>query len=239
MRAATGVENRALVRLGGRTMLEYVLDALQATAILGRVFVVGDVPDGEGYAVVPPGETLADNLIDGLSVAGRDQDNRPALVVTSDIPFLTHAAVEDFLQRALATGADFCYPIIPLAVCRDAYPQMRRTSLKVREGVFTGGNLVLLNPRVFLERRCEILCAYAARKRPLRLGRMLGWGLTGRLLLSQMVSPRFVSVPLLEAGVSRLLGCSARAVVTEYAEIGTDIDKPEDVAAARALLSAG
>ena len=35
--------------------------------------------------------------------------------------------------------------------------------------------------------------------------------------------------------MSRLLGCRAAAVVTEFAEIGTDVDKPEDVAAARSL----
>ncbi len=236
MRAATGVDNRALARLGGRTMLAYVVEALQAARGIGRVFVVGEVPPGEGYQVLAPGETLLDNLLAGLSAAGQE---RHFLAVTSDIPFLTPEAVDDFTARAAATGADFCYPIIPLAVCREQYPQMRRTSLKVREGVFTGGNLLLLDPGVVREHQGEILGAYAARKRPLRLARMLGLALTLRTLLGQTVSPRFVSIPDLEAGVSRLLGCRAAAVVTQYAEIGTDVDSPEDVAAARALLFAG
>ena len=116
------------------------------------------------------------------------QDQR-VLVVTSDIPFLTAAAVEDFVARAAATGADFCYPIIPIAVCRARFPQMQRTTLKVREGTFTGGNLMLLRPASVRRHQETIMRAYAARKRPLRLGGMLGWGLLARIALAQMAAP--------------------------------------------------
>lgn len=234
MQAATGVENRALVRLGEKTMLGYVIQALQGASCLGRIFVVGDVPESEAYQRLAPGNTLVDNLFTGLRANTGEQ---PVLVVTSDIPFLTPHSVEDFVARAMATGAAFCYPIIPIAACQARFPQMRRTTLKVREGQFTGGNLMLLHPRSVEEHRETILSAYAARKRPLQLGRMLGWGLLARVALAQMLTPRLISVSALETGVSRLLGCRAAAVVTEFAEIGTDVDKPEDVAAARSLLA--
>ena len=243
MQAATGVENRALVRLGDRTMLEYVIAALREASCIGRIFVVGDVPENTGYERLAPGATLVDNLFAGLRASEeaprppiQGGPERPVLAVTSDIPFLTAAAVEDFVGRAAATGADFCYPIIPIDVCLARFPQMRRTTLKVREGTFTGGNVMLLNPRIVIEHRGTILRAYAARKRPLQLGRMLGWGLLARIALAQAFRPGILSVPMLEAAVSRVLGCRATAVVTELAEIGTDVDKPEDVAAARALL---
>jgi len=47
-----------------------------------------------------------------------------------------------------------------------------------------------------------------------------------------------LSLQHLEAGVSRLIGngATAKAIVTPYAEIGTDVDKPEDVAAAEAVF---
>jgi GTP:adenosylcobinamide-phosphate guanylyltransferase len=234
MQAATGVENRALVRLGDKTMLDYVLSALHSSDAIDKIIVVGDVPEPESCIVVSPGETLVDNLFRGLAQANQI---RPVLAVTSDIPFLTPIAINDFVQQALATKADFCYPIIPLSLCQHTYPQMQRTSLKVKEGIFTGGNLMLLNPRALADHQETILSAYALRKSPVKLGQMLGMGLTMRLLLSQTLSPRFISVPDLEAGVSTLLGCRAVAVITQYPEIGTDIDKPEDVEAARALLS--
>ena len=242
MQAATGVENRALVRLGARTMLEHVVAALRGASCLDRIFVVGDVPESADYERLDAGTTLVDNLLAGLqascgSARPSPPGGKPVLAVTSDIPFLTSAAVQDFVEQAAKTGADFCYPIIPFASCQARFPQMRRTTLKVREGTFTGGNLMLLHPRAVLEHRETILRAYAARKRPMQLGGMLGWGLLARIALAQTVSPSLISVEALAAGVSHVLGCRAAAVVTEFAEIGTDVDKPGDVEAARALLT--
>lgn len=234
MRAATGVENRALVRLGTRTMLEHVVAALSDSETVGEIVVVGDVPPGAGYRVIAPGATLVDTLFAGLTALGSE---RPALAVTSDIPFLTPAAVNDFVLRAEELGADFCYPIIPLAACQARFSEMRRTSLKLREGQFTGGNLMRLNPASLQHHRETILQAFAARKSPFALGRMLGIGLTLRLLLSQTTLPQLLTIAQLETGVSRLLGCRAAALITDYAEIGADVDKPDDLTVAQALLS--
>ena len=70
-------------------------------------------------------------------------------------------------------------------------------------------------------------------------GEDTGLGLLARLLLSQLLAPSLLTIGRLEQGVSRLLGSNARAVGirSEYPEIGTDIDKPEDVAIARRLLA--
>ena len=193
------MENRALVRLGERTMLEYVIAALRGASCIDRIFVVGDVPESNGYFSVPsPGrQRLVQNLFAALMAvqevsrsAPTKSSGQPALVVTSDIPFLTASAVEDFVEQALASEADFCYPIIPIAVCLAKFPQMQRTTLKVQEGTFTGGNLMLLNPAVVTEHRETILRAYAARKRPLQLGGMLGWGLLTRIAMAQTALPR-------------------------------------------------
>jgi len=43
-----------------------------------------------------------------------------------------------------------------------------------------------------------------------------------------------IGVPSLERAVSRLIGATARAVVSDDAAIATDVDRPEDVSAIRA-----
>ncbi|MES2461823.1 MAG: hypothetical protein V4671_14660, partial [Armatimonadota bacterium] len=64
-----------------------------------------------------------------------------------------------------------------------------------------------------------------------------GPGLLLRLLASRVV-PGMLSITHLEAAVGRVIGgAKARAIITPYAEIGVDIDKPEDVRIARAALS--
>ena len=115
MQAATGVENRALTPLGQTTMLGCVVAALTGAPPVGRVYVVGPVPPSENYTAVTGGETLLDNLMAGLAAA-QDGDG-PVLVSTSDIPFLTPAAVEDFVQQASASGADLCFSYVPVELC--------------------------------------------------------------------------------------------------------------------------
>lgn len=236
MRAATGVTNRALTPLGGRTMLDRVTAALHQAESVGGIFAVGDVPAGPHHAPVPGGETLLDNLLAGVRAA-QEGDAR-LLISTSDIPFLTPEAVDDFVVRAAPLGADLCCSYVPLARCRERFPDLKRTAIKLREGRFTLGNLMLIDPRFLEAHQAIITRAYDARKSPVRVARLLGGGLLVRLLLAQCVSPSLLTVPALEGAVSRLIGGGRVAAVrSEYPEIGTDVDKPDDVAAARRLLS--
>jgi hypothetical protein len=125
----------------------------------------------------------------------------------------------------------------------DAYNRefagMKRTTLKLRDGHFTGGNMVLMNPVTLTNNRELIMRVYAARKDVLALGRMLGWGLLTRIVLSQLAFPNLLTVAELEQGIARLLGPGAvvKAIVTQHASIGTDVDKPDDVAYAQQRLA--
>ena len=234
MAAATGTENRALTPIGPRTMLDYVVSALGEATTVGKIFVVGSVPQSKSYTQIAGRETLLENLLAGLDAAGHGER---VLVSTSDIPFLTADAAEDFLVRAAAVGADLCCSYVPLTVCTQKYPEMKRTAVRLAEGRFTLGNMMLVNPALLQNRQEAITAAYAARKSPVQVAKLLGPGLLGRLLGAQLLAPGLLSVAGLEAAVSRALGGQAAGVCSAYAEIGTDVDKPEDVAIARRLLA--
>ena len=100
---------------------------------------------------------------------------------------------------------------------------MKRTYLRLTNGMFTGGNLVLVRPDALLRQRDLVRRTYAARKQPLRLAAMLGWGVLWRLLC------RRLSVADAAAAVSRLLGVRSQAVITEHAELGADVDHVSDL----------
>ena len=172
----------------------------------------------------------------GLAAAGAQER---VLVSTSDIPFLTPESVDDFVGRAVESGADLCCPVRLGRALRERFPEMKRTAIKLREGRFTLGNLVLVNPSYLQAHQDTIQHAYAARKSPLKMAGLLGYGLFVRLVLAQTLSPTLLTVGALEAGVGRLLGGGCRAVglETRFPEVGTDVDKPEDVALARRLLT--
>jgi CTP:molybdopterin cytidylyltransferase MocA len=239
MREATGVENRALVELtDGKTMLDYVLNAVSSATSISQIIVAGDVPESPAYQRLPSKPSFLENLIQGVQALPEGTER--ALIVTSDIPFIKADAVNDFVIRALAAKADLCYPVIPMEIYRREFAAMKRTTLKLSEGEFTGGNIMLMSCSYVREHQQTILQAYAARKDVLKLGGMLGWGLLLRIILSQTVAPRLLNIPLLEHGVSNLLGhgASAKAIITSFASLGTDIDKPGDVVEARRLLQA-
>jgi GTP:adenosylcobinamide-phosphate guanylyltransferase len=235
MAAASGVENRALTPIGAQTMLDYVISALKQTPSAGKIYVVGNVPASEQYVQVTGGETLLDNLMAGLNAAGEQER---VLISTSDIPFVTPAALEDFVQRAVISDADLCCSYVPLATCTEKFPEMKRTAVKLSEGKFTLGNIMLVNPHFLSANQAAISAAYAARKSPVKVAKMLGVGLLLRLIGAQLVSPRLLTVTALEAAVSRLLGHGGRAIgiCSAYPEVGTDVDNPEDIAIARRIL---
>lgn len=229
--------SEALIPVAGRPMLEWVLAALLAVPAVGGCAVVGP-PDhlawpvrsafGTRVEVVPSGPDLLDNVLRGVRHFAAD--GRPLLVSTSDLPLLEPAGVAAFIEAALALGADFCYPIIPRDAMEAAYPGVRRTYARVRDGTFTGGNLVLLNPAVAeaVARRAQAFIA--ARKSPFRLAMLLGPGFLVRLGLGRL------TVADLEQKVSSLFGMTARALVTRHASIGMDVDKLSHLRVAESIL---
>jgi hypothetical protein len=240
---AEGATNRALIPLApGCVMLDYVIEALREGFVKspgggGRILLAGDnIPLPSGCVAVPGGDSMVDTLLNGVNALAPDETR--LLVATADIPFLTPEAVTDLLKRAdTIRDADFGYPIVEAARCRERFPEMKRTTLRIKEGEFTGGNIVLLNPAFLREHQQVIRDAYARRKDVAKLATLLGPALLIRLLLSR-IAPGMLSITHLEAAVGRLIGgAKARAIITPYAEIGVDIDKPEDVRIARAALS--
>src|SRR5436190_5105623 len=217
--AAAGVENRALAEIGGRPMAQYVLDALAAARTIARVVLVGDTRMaglGPVAARVEPAGDLFSNVERGLHAsAGCDA----VLLVTADIPFVTAEAIDDFVADGLASGAALCYPAIPRAANEAAFPEMRRTYATVREGTFTGGNVILARPDVLLSQAAIVRESYAMRKRPWQLARLLGPVVITKFLLHRL------RIADAEAAAGRILGASVHVLVTPHASLGADIDK--------------
>jgi len=225
--AATGARHRALIAVGGRPLLRTVLDAL-AGAGMAQVVVVG-APElqptvGVDARLVAEAGDLVENLFAGLRAL---DSTDPCLVCTADIPFLRPEHLADFVGRARATRAAFVYPIIPKPSCEARFAGARRTYARLREGTFTGGNLVLVDPATLSGQAARIRALYAARKSPLRLAGLLGLPLLWSFLT------KTATLPQLEWKFSQLLGAPARAVITPHAEIGFDVDKVADYEVAR------
>lgn len=216
--AACGTRSRALVPFHGRPMVSWVIDALRASERIAEIVVVGETPPAEDVICVPAGASYLESVKNGLSVIS----NEMYLQVTADIPFLTTEAVSDFVERA-GGDLDIGYAVIPESASVARFPTLRRTYVRTREGRLTGGNMGLVRRAYLRQHMNRVEAAYAARKAPLRLAAMMGFGTVARLLLG-MLLPSAISIEYAERKVGRILGGKLRAVVTPFAEIGADID---------------
>ena len=222
--------SRAMIPLGGITMLQWVINALRGANSIGRIIAVGDVAADGLDQIIEPGSDLITNVRQGIKATN---SGGVALVVCSDIPMLSAEAVEDFLSRA-PMDVELAYPIIRKQDCA-RHPELKRTYLKTGDGVFTGGNMMLLRSE-FVERNWSaIQSAYEARKRPVKLARMIGLSVLARLLIAQ-IFPGALKISMLEEAVGKMLGGKVAAVVSPYPEIGEDVDKASDLKAVSAIL---
>lgn len=220
---------KALAPVGGQPMVARVEAALSAAKRVDRVVVVGPPEVAAAVpkvACVPDAGSFLGNLQAGVRACG---DAAHCLVISCDIPFVTGPMLDDFIARSIARGVDLAYPVVRLERCQERYPGMRRTSLRLREGRYTGGNAVVVRPELLLGHSRLIEAAFAARKNPLRLGCMIGWGVLLRILLSAKL-PGVLPISLLEQRVGRMVGGSVAAIDFPDPEIGADIDKPADLA---------
>ena len=95
--------------------------------------------------------------------------------------------------------------------------------------------MMLLRPGFLLDHRELISDCYAARKSPMKLAAMLGVDIIFRLIISQMCCPGLLTLDRLQNAASHMIDGKIRACITPWAEIATDIDKPEDIAATHKL----
>lgn len=223
--AEDGSLPKSLLPLKDKLMLDYILEALDACPLLGKKVLVGPpiVKEKRGEKVdffVQGGENIFSNVVLGLQALPTAQQ---VLVVTSDIPLLTKAALEDFLQRCSEQEAQFYYPIIAKEVNERKYPGNKRTYVSLREGTFTGGNIFLVEPLAITKSAALAQKIIALRKKPLKLVSVLGWTFLCKLLF------HLLTIRELEDRVSALFQVKAVSIVTPYPEIGVDIDKPSDL----------
>lgn len=197
--------------------------------------MVGPVADlspfftGDRVSIIEARGSIMENIKAGLLSS---LDSTRVLLVTSDIPMLTTQAVNDFLELCGDMSGDLYYPIISKQVVESKFPTTRRTYVNLKEGVFTGGNIFLINPGVYkkcIENGQKII---SLRKSPLGLCKLIGIGFVLKFLL------RSLTIAEAEQKVSMLLGRIKGIVVTSrYPEVGVDVDKPTDLNLALRVLS--
>jgi GTP:adenosylcobinamide-phosphate guanylyltransferase len=234
LQKVSSVRYEAEIEIAGRPMLDYVIMALENVQSISRILVVGadsiiskDVKSKVALTV-NPGASLFDSLAGGLRALNADG---PVLVVSSDIPMITREAFEDFLERCRNRNGDIYYSFVSKEVNDQKYPGVQRTYVKLKDGVFTGGNLALLSPQVVQDNIGMLKKAALLRKKPIQLCSMLGWRHLFKLMTGSL------TIKEIEERVFKAFKFTAVGIISPYPEVGIDVDKPSDLLLARQVLA--
>lgn len=229
---AAGVACKAMAEIQGEPMLLRVLTALQASHEIGRITLSGPtqetvqhtpelhgkIADGKLGWVEPQGSPSAS--VDAfLNTLG---DNDPVLIATADHAFLKAHMVADFVRQARLSEYDAVVALAYFDQVKSAFPKLRKTVLKFKDGAYCGCNLYAF-PTV--QGRCAAAFwrqVENQRKSPLRTIRVIGWLAVIRYMLG-----RLTLTDALQA-LSQRMGIRVGAILLPYPEAAVDVDSAED-----------
>jgi GTP:adenosylcobinamide-phosphate guanylyltransferase len=210
---AENVNNKALIMIDSKPMIEHVVDVLNNSENIDQILVVGPKKELHPYIgkkvkeILNPGNSILENMEIGLNYFNSD-DN--LLLLTSDIPLITPGAIDEFLEICTKRKAYIGYPIITKENIVKKYPDTERTYIKMKEGIFCGGNIVFFKPDVFFQNKRLIEELFENRKATWKYAKILG--------------------------ITDILDYNSVAVVVSYPEIMIDLDKPSDLKLIRKCL---
>lgn len=248
---------KALLPFDGKPAIQYTLEAVSALPTVRRILVAG--PETEirqalasgGYHAacdyVPSGDSPVGSVLNVLPYL-QDSDSKGAeqssvLFATADLPLVTRANVQAFLDACAVTESPYPVNLYLSAILRHSFTgpfaHSRKGHMTFREGAVYHGNLALIDPQAFeMPGLVAILDRiYHKRKNPFASALAGGW----RIALSYVFGAfllRILTVKQMARIASRRLGVGIVPVQVEYPEIAIDVDTAGDYELVRRELEA-
>lgn len=232
---------KALIDMGGRTMLERVINALQSSTYVEDIVVVGineDTAADAGLHFDRPVMFLPDQggmIANTITGCAWFQENRPNTEVllgcSGDIPTITGKAVDEFIEACRPWDQGIYYNLVTREKLEQRFPLSKRTYSRYGDIEAAGGDMVMARSDV-ADRNRELLEALTgARKQPWRIA-----GIVGPRMLVKFLFHR-VTFADIEATAERILGTTVKIILDGPPELAMDADKPFQVEMLRAEFS--
>jgi hypothetical protein len=215
---------KALLRVGERTLLQQAVAAVADSSLVSDIAVVGGdevLRAGTTDAAhVDAGKTAVENLYRGFLHLGGNLDDE-YFAVSPDLPFITTAAVDEFI-RASRAGSQMAFPVISAEDFQATYPGSTNKFERLDGRLVTMGSSIYITGKMLKTNIPLFIDFFNNRRKPHKLAALLGIPialsyLTGRTRTAQ-----------LEARARQLTGGTVKAVTIRDASLAFDIDKRED-----------
>jgi len=234
----TGEKPKAALRIGTKTMIQWVLDALEESSSIDKIVVVGaaeleqDLRSTKILDFRPAGDDIIYNVQLGADalLAHKPEADKVA-VVSCDIPLLTPESIDWVIKNTLKSDKDLYYPVIEQSQMEKRFPSSARSYVKLKDMNLCGGDLSVIKLDLYKTRKDFWRKIFEARKTHFRQARLIGFDILLLLLARQLTFEEVVHK------ICRRLDITGEGLICPYPEIGMDIDKPHQLEIARKELS--
>jgi len=129
------------------------------------------------------------------------------------------------VETALETDEDIYYNVIERETMEKRFPGSKRTWTKLKDMEICGGDMNVARSKLVLDESESSLWEKISntRKSPLKQAALIGFGTALRLLFGQL------TLEQAEESIMERLDITGRAIVCPYAEVGMDVDKPNQL----------
>ena len=236
MYALTGGGPKALLEMGGKRMVEWVVAALAASQSVDRICVAGlsgtKIPHTNH--TLPDAGSMLKNIINGLNWAqAHAEKSVPVLLISADIPLVTAQDIDQTIAACqTARPALMHYPFVTRRTLETHFPRSKRTYATLDRTKMTGGNVMVVHShlaQIDIEWWQNLI---SRRKSPLKLAQLVGW----RTLLKLIT--RRLKITDLETKASEIVGGAVHIPILPIPSIAMDADKPFQADMIRAALTA-
>ena len=228
---------KAMVDILGKPMVQWVLDALSGAHKVENIVLIGLTEESgltcaKPLTFLPNRIGMIENILGGIKkITEINPTASRLLLVSSDIPGITSAMVDWEIETTSDTDVDLCYSVVKREVMEIRYPSSRRTFTKLKGMEICGGDMNVLRTTVASMNTDIWEKLIASRKNPVRQAAIMGFDTLLLILL------RVITLDEAVKKVTARLQMTGKAIVCPYAEIGMDVDKPNQLELMRADLA--
>ncbi len=219
-------ENKALLNVCSKPMIQWVLDALAGAEAVDSVVIIGLEESSQFEcpkikAFIPNQGGMLQNVRAGMV---KVQEINPSathfLAVSSDIPGIRPEMINWIVQNAMKTDLDIYYHVIEKSVMEARYPGSKRSYTRLKDIEVCGGDMNVIRVMAGTDKDAIWEKLIASRKNVFKQASIVGWD-----TLFFLVTRQFTLAKAVEK-VTKRLKITGQAVICPYAEVGMDVDKP-------------
>lgn len=222
-------ENKAMLDVAGKPMIQWVLDAISGSDFIDNIVIVGlentdHLVSTKPLHLLPSSGRILDNIKAGVDkVVDLNPETELLLVASSDIPAITTEMVDWVIQQALHHDVDVFYNAVERQTMETRFPNARRSYIKLKGAEICGGDINAIKVSAVAHNDEIWDKLETSRKNALKQASILGFDTLLLILL------RLIDINGIARTAAKRIGLTGHGAISPFAEIAMDVDKPHQL----------